>query len=305
MLHFGMALNRTAQKYDAVHMLFVHVGYSPWVKRIRRKTPRFVVSVFGSDFYQSPPVIRRLIKRIVLHADVFTAANPQTGSDFMQYYALSNDKMRLCRFGLSPLENIRNVNAIGSETAKEDLGFRADQLVVVCGYNASPLQQHEEMIESLRKKANQYPGNILFVFPIASNATADRKDQIASLLKTSGLPFQTIDTYLNEVDLAKLRIAADVMIQVQKTDQLSGSMQEHLFAGSVVITGNWLPYAVFDEAGVFYRKVDKVQDCGASLVDAVQNIEAYRAKGINNAEIIWKLSSWEANIVNWLRLYAA
>lgn len=303
MFQFGKALRKIHTAYDAVHMLFLHVGYSPWVKRIRKTSPRIVVSVFGSDFYQSPPIIRTLLKRIVKQTDLFTAANPKTLSDFAQYYGLTSEYLRLCRFGLSPLDTIKALNPLTRAQAKEQLGFPSESLLIVCGYNASPLQQHEELIDSLRSKTDQFFENTLFVFPIASNADAARKAKIRQLLETSGLYFKTIDTYLSDGDLAKLRLAADVMIQVQKTDQLSGSMQEHLFAGSVVITGSWLPYAVFDEEGIFLERVHDVSACGSCLSHLLKNLDEYRQKSVANAYKIWRLSSWESNIADWLKLY--
>lgn len=303
MFQFGRALHKVKGNYDAVHMLFLHVGYSPWINRIRKLSPRFIVSVFGSDFYQSPPIIRIVLKRIVKKVDLLTAANPKTRADFIQFYGIKEDRMRLCRFGLSPLDSINKLSGITREQAKEQLGFTPKSQVVVCGYNASPLQQHEELIASLRNMAQPYRENVLFVFPIASNAGQERKEKLKNLLALSNLQFKTIDHFLNDEDLAKLRIAADVMIQVQKTDQLSGSMQEHVFAGSVVITGHWLPYAIFEENGIYFRKVNSVAECGRVLAETLDHLPDFQRKSAANREKIWSLSSWKSNIENWLSLY--
>ncbi len=55
------------------------------------------------------------------------------------------------------------------------------------------------------------------------------------------------------------------MIQLQATDSFSSSMRETLYAGNIVITGDWLPYGTLDEKGVFMLKVSSVEEAERSL----------------------------------------
>jgi len=104
-------------------------------------------------------------------------------------------------------------------------------------------------------------------------------------------------------EIALIRKASDVFINVQVTDQFSGSMQEHLFAENVVITGDWLPYKTLDERGVFMRKVSSVDDVGRELLHVAHNLDSLRKNCLINPDIIWELSSWEKNIQSWVGLY--
>jgi len=100
-----------------------------------------------------------------------------------------------------------------------------------------------------------------------------------------------------------MRLASKIMIQLQTTDSFSSSMRESLYAGEIVITGDWLPYGTLDEKGVFMLKVSSVEEVGEKLVYALNNLDSLKEKCKKNPEIIWELSSWEKNIQSWIDMY--
>jgi len=206
---------------------------------------------------------------------------------------------------LSPLTTLNQLSGKDKAAIKASLGFGPQELLVVCGYNASVNQQHEAMIEALIKIKSEIPPEVRFVFPISSNAGLERKKHIENLLQQSGLRYSSITSYLSNQQLAELRYVTDIMVQLQRTDQLSGSMQESLFAGSHVITGNWLPYAIFDELGVKMIKIEHVDMMGDALLKVISKGASPSAHALQNAAAIWQLSSWEKNINSWLSLYKA
>jgi glycosyltransferase involved in cell wall biosynthesis len=108
---------------------------------------------------------------------------------------------------------------------------------------------------------------------------------------------------MNDREVAFLRLSSDIMIQVQNTDSFSSSMREHLYAGNVVITGDWLPYETLDKKGCFMLKVSDVDLVGEKLVYAINNLDSLKKRCQGNPEIIWELSSWENNIDSWCNLY--
>jgi hypothetical protein len=93
------------------------------------------------------------------------------------------------------------------------------------------------------------------------------------------------------------------MIQLQTSDQFSGSMQEHLYTRNVVITGSWLPYKTMKDFGVNFIEIDKVSELANSLAKVIANYNEYYSNTDNNPEAILKLSSWQYNIQDWLALY--
>ena len=93
------------------------------------------------------------------------------------------------------------------------------------------------------------------------------------------------------------------MINVQTTDQFSGSMQETVFAGNVLINGAWLPYNTFKKEGAFFLEVNDLTELSEKIEYTIDNCEKLKLKTKINRDIIWKLSSWENNSKDWYNLY--
>lgn len=300
---FRKALASIRKEYDVVHMFFLHVGYTKSVKLLDALAPKFIVSVFGSELYRSPEIVLKQLEKLAGKADVITAANSQTLLDFRKRFQIQESKCVIRRFGLRPLDNLKALAAVDKRVHKRAVGIDEDKFVITCGYNASRGQQHEAIIESLGKHITELPPNYLLLFPLASGGDVARREQIRSQLTTLGLKYQFITEYLSDENLAHLRAATDIMIQVQTSDQLSGAMQEHMYAGNVVITGAWLPYEVLRESGVVYWTVRNADEVGAKVCELVQHFKSHAVATSVNAQAIWQLSSWELNAQTWMELY--
>ena len=93
------------------------------------------------------------------------------------------------------------------------------------------------------------------------------------------------------------------MINTPISDQLSASMIEHLYAENIVITGNWLPYDIFDQNNIFLSKVSSVDGVGEKLVYVIKNYNKLKKKYKYNKELIYSLCSWENSIKKWKNMY--
>ena len=101
-------------------------------------------------------------------------------------------------------------------------------------------------------------------------------------------------------DIARLRIACDIVINVQTTDSLSASIQEHLMAGARLIVGDWLPYGIFERIGADIRRVDT----RAAITEALEaNISRKPAARTACSQAIYDRSSWDSCIGQWMDLY--
>lgn len=301
--NFRSTLNTVDGKYDVIHMFFLHIGYSKSIDILQKLAPRLILSIFGSELYRSPELVLKRLQNLVNASQLVTAANESTLSDFKNRFGVSEDRTRICRFGLAPLDTIKKVAHLSREEHRKKAGLPVDAFIITCGYNASPGQQHEAIIDSLARVKSQLPANYLLVFPVAMGGNEERINMIEAKLKSVGFNHKFIRNFLPENDLAHFRCATDVMIQIQKTDQLSGAMQEHLFAGCAVITGSWLPYSVFDAAGVVYRKVNNPIEVGEKTAEVCRTYTDLKSRLHVNEGIIWNLSSWEKCADSWISLY--
>lgn len=291
------------EKYDIIHIHFLSPFYGFVAKQIRKKCDKIIVTIWGSDYYRTTQDERQFQKNIFEIADNINFGNENTLIDFNDYYnQIYNDKLSVCRFGLIQLEYIKAFINDDKVKLRDTLSLPENSIVITCGYNASPAQNHLSIIESILKVKNQLPTNCYFLFPM----TYGDKELVISVRKRlgeSGINYRIYNEFLSEEDTAKLRLVSDIMIQVQTTDQLSGSMQEYLYAENVIITGSWLPYSVFKNKGIYFIDVDKVEDVGNKLVDSIRNLHSLRYKCSSNKEIIWNMTSWEKAINNWINVY--
>lgn len=300
---FRTVLKSVDEQYDFLHMFFLHVGFSGSTDLLQRIARKRIISVFGSELYRSPEVVIRKLRALVAIADHVTAANPDTLRDFRKRFGYPEDKTSICRFGLQPLRSIEAMKDVSKESHKAAIGIAPETFLITCGYNASPGQQHDAMINAIAAVKELLPDPYVLLFPVAMGGTASYISELENKLKSANLNYKFIREFLPDNELAHLRCATDIMIQIQITDQLAGAMQEHLYAGNVVITGAWLPYAVLDEGGIVWWKTESPEKLGVTLAELLKNYSDYSRLTSRNTAVIGSLSSWADTIGSWYNLY--
>lgn len=305
--NFRKLLQRISPSYDLIHVHYIEnivLRNASFFKRV--KQPKIVVSIWGSDYYRRGEKSKIKMLKLLNRADITTFTNKVTQKDLIQFYfntgKRSDIKTEVLRFGLEPLEILKNLNKTPAES-KQFLELPTDAYVVCVGYNANPAQQHIEIIKGLIKKEKELPENLIIILPLTYGSKQTYVGKIKNELKKGRFKSKLFLSYMTELEVAHLRNACDVMIQLQITDQFSGSMQEHLYCGNIVITGSWLPYKTMDEQGVYFRKIDHVSKIGDELADCFKDYQNERSKYEYNKDVIYSLSSWKSNINRWTNLY--
>ncbi|MCJ7681524.1 MAG: hypothetical protein MUP70_12410, partial [Candidatus Aminicenantes bacterium] len=242
-------------------------------------------------------------EKIYNRADLIALLTPQTMQAFNAHYGGRYvGKTTVLRLGLKPLEYIDALAEEQPQAIKEHFEFEKNAIIIACGYNGTPAQNHEQMIESFQKIQSKLPKNCLFLFPMTYGEEA-HMHSIEEMLEKSGLAYKIISGFISDPDIARLRKMTDIFINVQKTDHLSGSLLEHLYAGSIVISGRWLPYDILDEKGVFQLYVDTPTEIGNVLLETISNLESYKIRAAANSSIVGDISRWSVNIVKWAQAY--
>lgn len=287
--------------YDICHVQFVMPLYTIILSLLGVRYRILILSFWGSDYYRISGIWRWIQKILVNKADWITFANETTRNDFQNSFNIDPHKLVIARFGLAPLETIDQLTLSASE-CKKALGIDPNLTIVACGYNASPFQQHELIIETLETRMDQLPSNIIFVFLLSYGGTSSYQQRIIERLNQSGLHSLCLNDYLNNYRVAIFRKATDIMIHIPTSDQFSGSMQEHLYAGSHVIAGSWLPYAPWIEHGLILHQIDTPADLFNALLSALNSTGSLTIQE-QNRNVIRTLSSWETCIEDWNHLY--
>jgi glycosyltransferase involved in cell wall biosynthesis len=235
--------------------------------------------------------------------DEITFTNQKTLDDFKDKFGWRKNNLQVIRFGIAPLEYLKELKLTNKE-CKQRLGWNESKIAITIGSNLSPYQQHEEIINLfLNASILKHKDEIQLVFPFTYGGTPEYKKHILSVVETLPYEKQVYPHFLTDAKVAMIRKASDVMINLQKTDQFSGAMQEHLYAKNVVITGAWLPYGLLKETGAWFVEVDHLGEIPDKLSNILNNFESFQADMANNPSAIVALSSWGNNIQNWISLY--
>lgn len=304
MMYLNHKLLKQIHTYDVVHFQFISPDKFFLINHFHKKTnSKIILSIWGSDLYKIPKSMVSSFEKHCRIATSITFTNEKTIAYFKQKFQWEKDNLKLCRFGLAPLEELKKL-ALSKEQCKEELAWTKGKIAITIGYNLSPNQQHLKILEvfkseELKKLKNQ----ILLIFPITYAGSSKYKNQILNELNELPFEYKIYDTFMSDERVAKIRKASDMMLQLQQTDQFSGSMQEHLYTQNIVITGSWLPYETLIEEGVWFKQIDAIRDLAKSLLEVIENYEDLKLKTQNNPEAILKLSSWEKNIGLWSKLY--
>jgi hypothetical protein len=291
-------------KYDIIHVFYAYQDLLFIYHSLRKFAPKIIITVFGSDFYRLKGTRKRHFKKVFEITTFITFANRQTLEDFKAHYG-EISTLTLCRFGLEPLKYLKNIQSWSKNDSRKHLLLPEEKIIICIGYNYDSIQQHIPILQSIANTPACKPikDQLLFIIPM-TNGTEEPYRQLL-LQALNEFPFEKVifERFLSDEEIAHLRKIPDIMIQLQSTDQFSGSMQEHLFAGNLVITGSWLPYRTFEEQGIYFRKIDHVRQIGEELVYCINHLDEELAKCKNNPDAVYTLSSWDSVINSWIKLY--
>lgn len=291
--------------YDAMQLLWMEREWAYFYKLIRRKTRRLNLNVGGSDFYRAGELERNFKRGLIEYADTITAETVATIHDFETFYGNSiKNKLSLLPFGIEILELINKSECLPKKVIKQKYNIPFDKIVVTCGHNASCEHQHAEIIDAINDLPEELKKQLICVFPMTyPQGQQEYIHKIEKKIKAIGQQHITLTKFMSFQEMAEYALISDVMIHVQSTDQLSSTMLEEMYAGSIVITGKWLPYQSLHEMGMFFLDIDSIVDLAVSLEDIILNLKRYKKNCIVNKEIIWEHSSWERLASRWHELW--
>lgn len=297
------ALAASPDDYDIVNVqtAYAHLGLA--ADQLKSKGKRLVVSIWGSEVLrQENPRKQKLIKRLLSRADAVSVTNAGLKDVISDKLGVDlRNQLQQVRFGLAPVTGLKKLSSAHSDAYRANFNLPADAFVVTVGYNASAGHRHLMVIEELAAVKEQLPQNTTLLLPCTYPKDTAYTDEIKAKLEASGFSFLLLTEFMSNDAVAELRMASDVMIQVQPTDQFSGSMTEALIAENLVITGSWLPYDDFDRMGAYLLRVDDPADVGRCL--AAQVFTESLALRQQNRQNLIAYFDWEARIKDWIDLY--
>lgn len=292
-----------SQFYSVIDIHFFSSIYDELIDVFLFHNKKVKITIWGSDFYRTD-VARREVQRKYYHkVDTIHLGTLQMKNDFLQVYPECESKIRLAQFGIFQFDNIdkllKNKDVL---FYKKELKLPNDKINLICGLNGNEGHQHSLIIESIQKLTDEVKSQLFIIVPMTYGANTVYISQINNRLIQLGIPFIQLTHSLSVVDICKLRIVGDIVITIQKSDAFSAAVQEHIYAGGILIAGDWLPYGKFDENGIHY-KTTSLDNLSQSIEDCTLNFETDKSACFQNKTNIEKISSWKSTIKDWIAMY--
>lgn len=310
-LRDNLSLYRTILElpdFDIIHSLWMERYWGRFAFVLKRKAKKWISSVGGSDLFRQTKKVRTryLQKRLLAQADWFTSETVDTRRFFQKMYGnrFPHTPHTINNFGVDILDYITEKRKDQKVLIRKRLGIPDNKMIVVCGYNAHEEHNHEQIIKALEQLPEPVLRQSFFVFPMTYPEGRDKYiNQIDDLISKVTNDYMILTKFMDVAEMAESVIAADVMIHVQTTDQLSSTMLAHMYNGNIVIAGNWLPYESLREKGISFIGVDTIADITHCLENVYYDMIEYKDKCKGNCDIIYGMSSWQEAAKNWHDVY--
>lgn len=223
----------------------------------------------------------------------------------IERYPIVANKQIEAHFGSAPLEELYNLMQTESKfESKTKLSIATDKFIILIGYSGKQLHQHLPIIDELAKR-DELKDRIHLLAPMTRGAGKDYCDEVDTALKASGYTYTLLrDRFLSDEEIARLRNATDITLQLSTFDGFSRSILECMCAKSVLIYGDWLDYVEHLENGKLIGHPVPSIEAGIDLMKNVaDNIEAYKEEVEQNYINGKAKNLWSDCIKDWVNAY--
>ncbi|MFC6439353.1 glycosyltransferase [Bowmanella sp. JS7-9] len=254
-------------RYDAVQIHYasiIHDYAMPWYRLASR---RILISFWGSDLLREKRT--DILTKMIRQADTVSCQTPLMAKAI--HSLVPTAAVCLQRFALNTLAAIDILKNQPQQLAalQQSLGLEKNHPMITLGYSASPGQQHVAILQALIARQHEFE-SCHFVLPMTYGGSAAYIEKIRQLTDQSSLQVLILTDYMSAEQIAALRLVCRIFVHLQPTDALSGSMQEHLYAGNQVITGDWLDYQVLTDEGIELTQIPSVAELPDALLAALK-----------------------------------
>ncbi len=291
-------------KADHIAIHYALAFYTFFVSDFKKMSKKFSVCLWGSDFYRISRFKKRFMTKLYDSCHSIIFCNTVMAIDFIDFYKkISINKIQYTGFGIAKLDLIHSLSKSNSlELMKNSLNIPKDKIIVSIGYNGSNAQQHLYIIEKISQLSRDMLSNLFLVIPFGYGGEVLYKNRIIEKLVHLGVEYNLYDEFLSDINVSKLRLCTDIVINAQISDAASASIQEHLFSGNLVLVGDWLPYKYFEDNGIWFWKFNN-SNFQKIFCDILSDFSISKLSVSKNAEAIRRLSSWDNRILEWSQIY--
>jgi hypothetical protein len=292
--------------FNAVHFHFIDY-YAEYIYSdlLKHFTGKIIMTYWGSDLFLGHT--RRHNQTLLRKASavIFTGKNLMVR--FRSLYGCKYDaKLHVLNFGASAFDIIDNHRTnLWHDQNRQHFGIPDGKVSIMAGYNANPHQQHISIINAISALPENIVQNIHLMLQYSYGKVDDPEyyKNIQNTLESLTCSWSIIYDYLDDFQTARLRNSVDIFINAQKTDALSSSMMEYLYADTIVLNGAWLEYPELDGHAICALKFNNFKDLIIILEDLVLNISVKKNIYPTDYEYLSSMKTWKAVKPKWLEFY--
>ncbi|MBE5794841.1 MAG: glycosyltransferase family 4 protein [Clostridiales bacterium] len=291
--------------FDAVHCHYLSV-VDMALGQVMAKQQRapLVATFWGSDLLRTEEATLRRMTRAIRACRRVTVFNQEHVARIRHLYGDSvAANTAVLDFGEVVFPCIDKVQTEGGKgAAKAHFGIAPDQLTVCVGSSASKAQQQLPALQSLAQLEESTLRRITLILQHTyAHDDPDNEQKVQAFAKT--IPCQTLilTDFLNDMESAYLRCAADVYLHPITTDAFSTSMKEYLYAGAKVAYGGWLTYPTLDELELPVRQFADFDALPQLINDALAG--SWQPLTQAERDRLGGICKWESLAPQWLGLY--
>ncbi len=290
-------LKEVVKPGDIINIHAVYSFYNQFVDDIKQSGAYLVCTFWGADILNVNPVVHDPIAPLLQNTDRISMVR-SLHNNFSTKYPEYLNKVHPSRFGLKNLEVLEAHKTSVLRSKKIDY----TKINLCIGYNGHVSQQHFEIINSLSVLPTHIKEVLNVFVPLTYGLSENYKSQIESELVNSEIKGELILNRFSDDELAEFKLNMDIEINMQVNDALSASITESLYAGTIMLLGEWLNYPEFNDLDLYYTPVS-FENLSATLEKVIVQVVTEHEKSSHNAQKIYSFFTWTHTIDLWENLY--
>lgn len=246
---------------DVCHIHYVHYSSCILYKLFKKRINKLILSFWGTDILNPPEKEIAQQRTILPYADAITCTVEYTKKNFQQRFGDNyNNKLFFGRFAAGALSFIKEyATQISREECRKRFHVPQNKICIVCGYNANPAQHQDLILKEFILLPKIYHNYIHLIIPMQYNVISETYvSEVKNIAALSGYSYEILEDYVPFERNAELSLATDIYINLRDTDAFSNAMKEQIYAGSLMIQGNWLVYDELDQIKANVIKISSI-----------------------------------------------
>lgn len=283
-------LIQIAKEYDIIDITFFTNKYYRFLDYLISLNKKYKITIWGSDFYRASKEDRLKKAYYLENAKLIQVETTLVKRDVLMVYPSLFDKIKVCNYGIDLFHNIDSLRNKKFNLSGVDTG---NCIVLTCGYNGSKAQQHLRILGLVSELPAEIKKKIFLFLPMTYGVPNKTYLQdVEYAVQNTNISYHIFTNRLNNDELAEMRLLSDIVINTQVTDAFSSSLIEHIYAGGILMAGDWLPYSVLTDVGISYIPINFL-NLKDELIHVIQNIKTEKQRMAQNIEKAMYFSSWK------------